>query len=94
MEKEQVLADFKALQERLAVLNDRLTRDRATRAEYDLCIQATEAAYTRLVGTSQDPGASCVAGSWILERPRCSMQAAALSTTHARDGDLMTGGEK
>ena len=56
LEKEQVLADFKALQERLAVLNDRLTRDRATRAESDLCIQATE-------------GRQPIRGSWV--PPRC-----------------------
>jgi hypothetical protein len=51
--KEQALADFKALQERLAVLDDRLIRDYATRAQYDLSIQAAEAAHERIVGTSQ-----------------------------------------
>ena len=51
--KEQVLADLKAFQERLAVLDDRLTRDYATRAEYDLSIQATETAHARIVETSQ-----------------------------------------
>ena len=52
-EKAKIQNDLRILTERLARLNDNLARKIASRNEYDKTIQETEAAYMKILESSQ-----------------------------------------
>ena len=52
-EKAKIQNDLRILTERLARLNDNLARKIASRNEYDKTIQETEAAYAKIMESSQ-----------------------------------------
>ena len=52
-EKAKIQNDLRILTERLARLNDNLARKIASRNEYDKTIQETEAAYDKIMESSQ-----------------------------------------